>query len=78
MELEELLDVAMVDLPRVLPVEFGERLGGRERRVAEAALVVPALALDLLGLDESLQPGLVADLRRARGGRSCAGFGAKR
>lgn len=57
-ELEELLDVALVDALRVLPVEFGEGLDRRELRVAEAALVVPALALDLPDLDEPLQPGL--------------------
>ncbi|MBZ5709267.1 hypothetical protein [Nannocystis pusilla] len=41
---------------RKKPVEFGERLDRGELRVAEAPLVVPALAFDLLDLDEALQP----------------------
>ena len=60
-ERKELLDQALVDLGRVLPVEFGERLGRGQLGVAEPPLVVPALALGLLELDQPREPRLVGD-----------------
>jgi len=59
---EELVDSVLVDRLRPLPIEVGDRLEGADLCLGEAAFQAALLALDVLDLEELVEPGLLSNL----------------